>query len=141
MIRATSKSTNYQTAFSNGAAEALTDVLAAKGGTGEGFRPSELLEAAIATCMTITLKMYADAHGLPLEDVQTEVTLHSDNKAETLFRYKVELTGNALTEEQRAKLLAIADACMVKQKLSKPIRFEAATANQQANDPAQTVSY
>lgn len=46
-----------------------------KGGGNQGFRPHELLEAALATCMNIHLRMYAANHGIELGEVTTKVTL------------------------------------------------------------------
>ena len=33
-----------------------------KGGKGAGFRPHELLEAALACCMNMSVRMYAESH-------------------------------------------------------------------------------
>ena len=127
MIRAFAEEENYLTKFSNGTGAGYADVLGAQGGTGTGFRPSELLEAALATCMNITLRMYAANHKMPLEDVSTEVTLES-GADETVFRFEVRLIGEGLTDEQRSRLIEIANACSVKKKLSKPIRLIACRA-------------
>lgn len=59
MIRASSLDVPYQTAFTNGTLEAVADVPVEKGGAGRGFGPHELLEAAFATCLTMTAQMYA----------------------------------------------------------------------------------
>lgn len=50
MIETESRSEPYATRFSDGVQEALADTTADKGGGGAGFRPHDLLEAALATC-------------------------------------------------------------------------------------------
>jgi putative redox protein len=127
MIRATSEEPRYLNKFSNGKGAGFADVSEEQGGTGISFRPHDLLEAALATCINITLRMYAERHGLPLEDVSTVVSLdHGSSGTETIFRYEVELRGGNLTNEQRAKLLEIARSCSVRRSLSRPIRFDGA---------------
>jgi putative redox protein len=122
MIRAKSQPTPYQTCFSDGEHEGISDTTADKGGQHSGFRPHDLLEAALATCVSMTVRMYAEHHGIPLRGVTANVSL--DRGAdEAVFRYDVELDGD-LTTEQRARLLRAAAACPVRRTLSKRIRFE-----------------
>lgn len=59
MIRSSSLGVPYQTAFTNGAFDAVADVPVENGGGGQGFGPHELLEAALATCLTMTARMSA----------------------------------------------------------------------------------
>ena len=47
MIRADSRPTNYQTEFTNGVHSSTSDTTPNKGGANRGFRPHELLEAAL----------------------------------------------------------------------------------------------
>jgi putative redox protein len=49
MIEATSKSIRYQTQLTSGAHSALSDTTRDKGGRESGFRPHDLLEAAVAS--------------------------------------------------------------------------------------------
>ena len=126
MIRATSEEPKFLTKFSNGSAAGISDIAANQGGTGTGFRPHELLEAALATCINMTIRVYAQTLGLPLEDVSTEVQLDRTSANESFFRYKVDLKGDQLSSEQRTKLLNGARACPVKKTLAKGIRFELA---------------
>ncbi len=123
MIHTTSDSPRYCTRFSNGTHEALADTTADKGGSCGGFRPHDLLEAALATCVNMTMRMFADHHGIPLRGVETKVELDRAQPDEVVFRYAVTLDGE-LTAEQRDKLLYAAAACPVRRTLSKKIRFE-----------------
>jgi len=123
MVTGTSESTPYRTRFSDGTHEGVADTSAEKGGSNAGFRPPDLLEAALATCLNIATRVYADNHGIPLAGMTTKVELDRSHPEETVFRYEVEFHGD-LTEEQRQKLTLAAKACTVRRLLSKPIRFE-----------------
>ncbi len=127
MIRATSDSARYSTRFSDGTYEGVADTTADKGGGGSGFRPHSLLEAALATCVNMTVRMYADNHNIPLAEVTTRVSLDRSVPDQTMFRYEVEFDGD-LTPQQVEKLLETANACPVRRTLSKTIRFESGVA-------------
>jgi putative redox protein len=59
--------------FSNGQHHTAADNTPEKGGQGAGFRPHELLEAALASCTNIRLRMYADNYRIHLVGVRTTV--------------------------------------------------------------------
>ena len=103
MIRATTEEEHYLTKFTNGTGSGFADASAAQGGTGTSFRPHELLEAALATCINVTLRMYSEKNGIPLEDITTEVKLDQSSPEESVFRCEIELHGSNLTPEQHAK--------------------------------------
>ena len=106
----------------------------ALGGTGTGPTPYELLLGALASCMAMTLRMYADRKSWPLEGVRihlrTERAHEQDcERCETeevglpRVARRIELLGT-LTDEQRRRLLQIADRCPVKQTLQRGIVVE-----------------
>jgi putative redox protein len=123
MIIAISEDPVYRTPFSDGEHHAVADTTKEKGGSGGGFWPHDLLEAALATCINITLRKYAEKHAIPLRAASTKVKLDRSRPEEAVFGYEVELQGN-LTESQRQALLKVAGDCPVKATLLKKIGFK-----------------
>jgi len=126
MIRATSELANYQTCFSDGNHQSISDAATDNGGGGTGFRPHDLLEAALANCLNITIRMYANRHSIPLRQLTTKVDLDRTRPDETVFRYEVALEGE-LTPEQKQKLLSAAKGSPVLKTLLMKISVERAS--------------
>jgi len=87
-----------------------------KGGKDTGFSPKELLASSLGACTCATLRMYADRKGWALESVNADVEL-LEADGQTTFIRKLQFTGN-VDEEQRTRLLAVANACPVHKILS-----------------------
>src|SRR5437763_5113499 len=109
------------------------DEPAAFGGTDTGPSPYDFLLAALGTCTSMTISLYARRKGWPLEDVTVSLhhsKIHATDCAECETRVgridrierEIQLTG-ALTNEQRAKLMEIADRCPVHQTLTSEINI------------------
>ncbi len=122
MIRTDSQPAKFQAQFTNGVQASVSDTTPDKGGGNRGFRPHELLEAALATCMNMTLRMAADKHGIPLDSVSITVSLNRDEPKEPVFEYRVQF-GGALSDAQKARLLSAIETCPVRNTLSQPLRF------------------
>lgn len=122
MIETNSEDIRYKTQFTNGTHSAVSDTTKDKGGRESGFQPHDLLEAALANCINITLRMYADQHNIPLSSVTTRVKLDRTNPVEVAFEYEIELHGS-LSQDHRDRLLEAAKKCPVRQTLSKNIGF------------------
>jgi putative redox protein len=95
------------------------------GGKDQGLNPNELLISALAACTNITVRMYADRKQWPLDEVKTEVDIESIDSKTTINR-KIEFIGS-LTDEQRKRLLAVANACPVHKILTNPIAINTET--------------
>jgi len=100
----------------------LADEPEKSGGKDLGFSPKELLTAALASCTSVTLRMYADSKGWPLDKVNIEIEMSEvDNK--TTFVRHIELIG-ITDEKQRERLLHVANACPVHKILTNKIEIE-----------------
>lgn len=117
MIRASSLETPFQTAFTNGTHAAVADVPVEKGGAGQGFGPHELLEAALATCLVMTVQMSARKHGIPLAAARCEVRIDRSTPSAVSIAYSLAFDG-PLSPEQDAKLRTAASRCPVGQTLT-----------------------
>ncbi len=122
MITTKNEPLQYQTTFTNGQHTGIADTTEDKGGHNSGFRPHELLEAALASCINMHLRMYAQHHNVPLESIQTTVTVDRSHPDEVIFKYSIDLSG-PITSEQKERLHQIAKTCPVHQTLSKAISF------------------
>ena len=102
------------------------------GGTDTGPTPYDLLAAALATCTTMTLRMYAEHKKLDLESATARVThgrVHADDCADCEqaegqiheFQRELVLQGD-LSDAQRQRMLEIADRCPVHRTLHHEIR-------------------
>lgn len=94
-----------------------------KGGKDLGFSPKELLASALAACTSATVMMYAEQTQLNLEEVKIEMDLERDEATnKTIINRKIKFIGT-LNEQQRAKLMKVANACPVHKILSNPIEI------------------
>lgn len=126
MIRTRSLPQPYTTAVTNERQEIVADAPVEKGGDSAGLGAHDLLEAALAVCINMAIRMYADKHAIPLEGVTTSVSIRRPDPQTVCFDYSLELNG-PLNTEQRAQLEAAARACPVRQTLSKRLEFRALT--------------
>lgn len=108
----------------------LADEPLAYGGTNRGLSPYGLLCAGLGACTSMTIRMYARRKGWPLESVSVDVQhdkVHAQDAETTIgakidtWRRRITLTG-PLKDEQRMRLLEIADKCPVHRTLERSSR-------------------
>ncbi len=92
------------------------------GGTNLGPAPGEFLMISLASCTAITLRMYADRKKWPVDRIKVEVGFEKA-QYKTIFKREISFEGE-LDEDQRSRLLQIANSCPVHKTLTNPIEIE-----------------
>lgn len=113
----------------------LADEPESVGGMDTGPTPYQYLNAALGTCTAMTMRLYAEHKSIPMERVAVRVghdRIHVDDCEECaatdgttrgmvdLIEREIEISG-AIDDEQRAKLMEIADKCPVHRTLENKI--------------------
>jgi len=95
-----------------GAHRLVVDEPVAAGGTDAGPAPTRLVAAGLASCIAITIEMYAKRKEWDVGAVEVEVDVTYEDFTPSSFAATVRLP-SGLSDEQRERLLAIARKCPV----------------------------
>jgi putative redox protein len=99
----------------------ITDEPEHLGGDGSGPAPHELFPAALASCVSTTLVMYARTKGWELGDVSVAVDYDNHSKPRR-FDVAVELSGD-LSDDQLRRLEKVAASCPVRRSIEAGVEF------------------
>ena len=124
--------TGFRTKVDVGGHQLVVDEPIPVGGSDQGPSPYEMLLAGLGACTAMTLRIYADRRKWPLERARVTLQHHKvhvqdcidcDRKAAKMDVVDriITLEGD-LNEEQRAKLMEIAERCPVHQTLQNKIQ-------------------
>ncbi len=134
VVLARTEAGGFFTSIQAGPHHLLADEPASVGGSNLGPTPYGLLSASLGACTTMTLQMYAARKKLDLKAVSVEVRhakVHANDcvDCETRaakvdeFQKVIHLEGS-LSDEERQRLLEIADRCPVHRTLHSEVRVE-----------------
>lgn len=111
----------------------ISDEPIAMDGADLGLNPYELLLAALGSCTSMTLRMYANHKQIDLQDIVVKLhhnRVHAEDCAGCekqmlldVITRSIQLTGN-LNDQQRTRLLEIANQCPVHKTLQNKIQIE-----------------
>lgn len=100
----------------------VTDEPGELGGTDAGPAPHELLPAALAACVAVTMRMYARTKGWSLGELSVDVVY--DNKSTPrYFDVTINLPGG-LSPEQVRRLMRAAETCPVRRSIEAGMVFD-----------------
>ena len=118
--------TPFTTTISTRNFELVADESEIEGGAGKGPKPHDMLLAALVSCTSITVKMYAMRKEWPLEEVHADAIMERtvDSGIQTTSVVQYVAFGGKLSQEQIARLLEIAGRCPVHKTLSPAMKIE-----------------
>ncbi len=94
------------------------------GGSDAGPNPQELLAASLATCIAVTMQMYAQRKGWDVSGVEVQVDYQAAERGcPTRFSVVLRLPED-LAEEEAQRLCVIAAKCPVHRTLEGEVAFE-----------------
>jgi putative redox protein len=95
-----------------GAHTLVVDEPLAAGGSDAGPAPTRLVAAGLASCIAITVEMYALRKGWEIGRVEVEVDVEYERYAPVSFAASIRLPGG-LSADQEERLLRVARRCPV----------------------------
>ena len=125
-VRASSGGTPFAVTFTDDLGHHwLADEPAEDGGGDTGPSPHRLLLSALGACTAITLQMYAARKQWPLQHVDVELQFNPEGTpaAGNDISRAITLQGD-LTDEQRQRLLQIANMCPIHKVLTGEVRID-----------------
>jgi uncharacterized OsmC-like protein len=101
--------------------ELIVDDTLEAGGPGDGFRPAELIMAALGTCMIGTMINFARNQGIEVSDITMEVDEETIERPERIGAFNVSMRVKTDADAKRVKTLErVAGACKIHNTLENP---------------------
>ncbi|MDI4235357.1 bifunctional alpha/beta hydrolase/OsmC family protein [Bradyrhizobium sp. Arg237L] len=128
------RNSKFQQTVTVGPHRLLADEPAAVGGEDSGPGPYDLVLAGLGACTSMTMRLYADRKALPLDRVTVTLT-HSKIYAKDCEECEtregmldqidrvIKIEGRSLDDDQRKRLMEIADKCPVHRTLTSEVRI------------------
>ncbi len=113
----------YRTEIRASGHTVIADEPLAVGGKDEGINPNELLLASLGTCTAMTLRMYADRKEWPVDRIYVDLAMDivkGNGQQTTYIKRHIRIDGD-VTDEQRQRMLQIADSCPLHRIMMNPI--------------------
>ena len=107
----------------NGRHTIITDEPASLGGTDAGPAPHELLPAALASCVSTMVAMYAERRGWDIGELARRRPLRQRGRRQRRFDVALHLPSD-LSGEQVRRLERVAETCPIRQALEGEFVFE-----------------
>jgi putative redox protein len=95
-----------------------------QGGNDTGPDPQEMLAVSLASCVAITIEMYATRKGWNIGDVECEVVYEPAQRGSPTKFHLILRLPKELPEDQRERLMQIAAKCPVHRTLEGEVMFE-----------------
>ena len=102
----------------------ISDEPITSGGMNAGPQPQGLLLASLGTCTAITLRMYIDRKMWAVDNITINLQLFKVD-GNTLIEQQLIFDGD-LSDDQKKRMLQIADACPIHKMLTGKISIESA---------------
>lgn len=123
-VQATIRQQKYKTEIQAKNHILIADEPIEVGGQDFGFTPTELLEASLASCTAMTIRMYADRKGWDLTEAKINVSFKRNIGTHIVtFKKDIELFGN-LNDKQRLRLKEIGTKCPIEKILKGQVDVE-----------------
>lgn len=122
-VKATTPPSTYTTSIEARTHQLVADEPISENGKDLGMAPNELLAASLASCTSITLRMYTDRKEWNTGNISVTVEIEKNELQQVVFTRKIHLE-NELEAAQKDRIIAIANACPVHKILSGQISVE-----------------
>lgn len=125
---------NYKTVMTSGNHELISDEPESVGGKDKGPDPYDYLLMSLGSCSVITMRMYAERKGWPVEDIYVEMRHNKahaedcedcDDPKARIDKIEKEITVKGdLSDEQVQRLLEISKKCPVHKTLLNEVAID-----------------